>query len=65
MTSPKQKRAPAKSALQSAKLTIKYHALGFLAKLFEKPFWFFEQRRCRIMIVSKTSGATYERRTTN
>jgi hypothetical protein len=42
---PKEKRGPAKTALRSSKLPLKYHALCFLAKLFEKPFWFFEQRR--------------------
>jgi hypothetical protein len=41
----KRKRGPGKTALRSSKLALKYHALCFLAKLFEKPFWFFEQRR--------------------
>jgi hypothetical protein len=46
---PKQKRAPAKSALQNAELLAAYHSAQFLAKLFETPFWFFEQKRTRLL----------------
>ncbi len=50
MNSPprKQKRAPAKSALRKLQLLGAYHLAAFYAKLFEKPFWFFEQRRGRL-----------------
>jgi hypothetical protein len=41
----KAKRAPANSALQNFKLWGAYHMMALLTKLFEKPFWFFEQRR--------------------
>jgi hypothetical protein len=44
---PKQKRAPAKSALQ--KLLLKhYHIAAFYAKLLEEPYWFWESRRGRL-----------------
>jgi hypothetical protein len=50
MTGPaKQKHAAAKSALRKLRLIGSYHATAFLAKVFEKPFWFFEQWRGRIM----------------
>ena len=45
----KKKRGRAKTALQSFKLPLEYHALCFLAKIFEKPFWFFEQWRGRLL----------------
>ncbi|HWX17305.1 MAG TPA: hypothetical protein VNY07_12020 [Chthoniobacterales bacterium] len=40
---PKAKRAPAKSALQKLRPRADYHALAFLANIFNAPFWFFEQ----------------------
>jgi hypothetical protein len=46
---PKAKRAPAKSALRKLRLSIAYQGLAFLAKVFEKPFWLFEERRGRLM----------------
>jgi hypothetical protein len=46
---PKSKRAPAKSALRNAELLAAYHLAASHAKLFERPFWFFEQRRVRLM----------------
>ena len=44
---PKQKRAPAKSALQK-RLLRAYYISGFLANIFEKPFGLFEQWHWRI-----------------
>ena len=44
---PKQKRAPAKSALPKLPLLAAYHA-AFLARILAAPFWFFEQRRWRV-----------------
>jgi hypothetical protein len=44
----KKKRAPAKSALQNLEVWAAYHAVAFFAKTFERPFWFFEQRRARL-----------------
>jgi hypothetical protein len=46
---PKQKRAPAKSALQTAKLRVAYHAVAFLTKAFGEPFWFWEQKRGHLL----------------
>lgn len=45
MTGPKAKRALCGSALRKLRLLGAYHLAAFHAKLFEKPFWFFEQRR--------------------
>jgi hypothetical protein len=45
---PNKKRAPAKSALQNLEVLAAYHAVAFFAKTFERPFWFFEQRRARL-----------------
>jgi hypothetical protein len=45
---PKQTHAPVKSALQKLRLRTAYQLIALLAKLFEKPFWFFEQRRGRL-----------------
>ena len=42
---PKQKRAPAKSALPKLRLLAAYHATAFLASSSGAPFWFLEQRR--------------------
>jgi len=49
MSPPKKERAPAKSALQNFELLVAYHVTALLAKVFEKPFWFFEQRRGQLM----------------
>ena len=48
MSAPKQKRAPAKSALRKLQLLAAYHATAFLATVLATPFWFFEQRRGRL-----------------
>jgi hypothetical protein len=45
---PKQKRAPAKSALRNAELLAAYHTAQFLAKLIGAPFWFVEQWRTHL-----------------
>ena len=45
---PKQKRAPAKGALQKLRLRIAYRANALLATTFGAAFWFFEQRRWRL-----------------
>lgn len=45
---PKEKRGPAKTALQDTELRLAYHAATLLAKLFESPFWFFEEKRTRL-----------------
>jgi hypothetical protein len=46
---PKQKRGLCGTALRNLQLRAEYQAVAFLAKVFEKPFWFFEQRRGRLM----------------
>jgi hypothetical protein len=48
MSGPRKKRGPATTALQAVELQLKYHAVTFLAKTFEKPFWFWEQRRSQL-----------------
>jgi hypothetical protein len=45
---PKQKGAPAKSALRTLRLRLVYHLAAFNAKLFEKPYWFWESLRGRL-----------------
>ena len=40
---PKQKRAPAKSALPKLWLRAAYQIVAVHVKLFEGPYWFFEQ----------------------
>jgi hypothetical protein len=47
--SQRKKRGPPKTALRLIELRTAYHALAFLAKVFEKPFWFFEERRGHLM----------------
>ena len=42
---PKAKRRLCGTALRKLQLLGAYHLAAFHAKLFEKPFWFFEQRR--------------------
>jgi hypothetical protein len=44
---PKQKRAPAKSALRKLRLRGAYHATALLANILAAAFWFFEQRKGR------------------
>ena len=44
---PKEKRGLL-AALETFQLRLAYHVAAFLAKVFEKPFWFFEQRRTRL-----------------
>lgn len=48
MSPPKQKRRLCGTALRKLRLLGAYHLAAFHAKLFEKPFWFFEQRRGRL-----------------
>jgi hypothetical protein len=45
---PKQKRAPAKSALQKLRLLAEYRIAAFLATTFSLPFWLSEQWRGRL-----------------
>lgn len=45
---PKEKRGLL-AALETFQLRLAYHVAAFLAKVFEKPFWFFEQRRGQLM----------------
>jgi hypothetical protein len=45
----KAKRALCGSALQNLELRTAYQLMALLAKMFEKPFWFFEQQRGRLM----------------
>jgi hypothetical protein len=45
---PKQKRAPAKSALRKLRLLPEYHLAAFYAKVLEKPYWFWESRGGRL-----------------
>jgi hypothetical protein len=45
---PKQKRRLCGAALRKLRLLGAYHLATFHAKLFERPFWFFEQRRGRL-----------------
>ena len=42
---PKEKRAPAKSALPKLRQLPAFHATAFVARILAAPFWFFEQRR--------------------
>ena len=46
---PKKKRGLCRTALQTVKLDAVYIALAFFAKAFEGPFWFFEQKRTRLL----------------
>lgn len=48
MSPPKKKRGPAKTALQSAKLPMGYHALCFVQRPFGSVFWRIEQCKARI-----------------
>jgi hypothetical protein len=58
MSGPSKKRGPAKTALQAVELQLRYHGVTYLAKAFERPFWFFEQHRARLMdrIANETSA---------
>jgi hypothetical protein len=49
MTAGKQKRRRFWTALRKLQLRATYHVAAFQAKLFERPFWFFEQWRGRLM----------------
>jgi hypothetical protein len=46
---PKKKRGRAKTAFPNVELTVVYHTAAFLAKMFERPFWLFEQWRGRLL----------------
>ena len=45
----KRKRRLCGTALRRLQLRATYHVAAFQAKLFERPFWFFEQWRGRLM----------------
>ena len=45
----KKKRGLCGTALQSLQLQIQYHIAATLAKVFEAPFWFFEQLRTQLL----------------
>jgi hypothetical protein len=45
---PKAKRGLCGTALRITKLRLQYHLVAALAKLFEIPFWLFEQPRGRL-----------------
>jgi hypothetical protein len=45
---PKKRGGLCRTALRKLRLLASYHFAAFHAKLFEAPFWFFEQRRARI-----------------
>jgi hypothetical protein len=45
---PKKRRTLCGSALRKLRPRATYHLAAFHAKLFEKPFWFFEQWRGRL-----------------
>jgi len=45
---PKRKRRLCGTALVKLQLLGAYHAAVLLAKIFERPFWFFEQRRGKL-----------------
>ena len=55
---PKQKRAPAESALPKLRLLAAYHATAFLARVLGAPLWFFEQRalKSRISWTTRVCG---------
>jgi hypothetical protein len=53
---PKEKRAPAKSALRNLRLIGAYHVAAFHAKLFEGPFWFLEQMRSQLAEPHENQG---------
>jgi hypothetical protein len=44
------KKAPGELASKTGRklMEVKYHVAAFLAKMFEKPFWFWEQRRSQL-----------------
>ena len=46
---PKQKRRLWRTALLKLQLLAAYHAAAFLARVVARPFWFFEQRRGRLV----------------
>ena len=46
---PKTKGGPVKTAPQTAKLHAGYLAAAFLANIFGMTFWFFEQKRTRLL----------------
>jgi hypothetical protein len=53
---PKQKRAPAKSALRKLQLRRAYHVAAFYAKLLEEPYWFWKWRRNRFADLPENGG---------
>jgi len=49
MTSPPKKRGLCRAALQTLRLHVAYIASAFLAKAFEGPFWFWNQKRGQLL----------------
>jgi hypothetical protein len=54
---PKQKRAPAKGALQKLKLLRAYLIAEFKAKIREDDYWFWESRRARLADLLDNEGS--------
>jgi hypothetical protein len=48
MKGKKAKRRLCGTALRKLQLSGTYHSIAFAARLLERPYWFFEQRRGRI-----------------
>jgi hypothetical protein len=48
MSHPKEKPLLGGAGLSKLKVRAAYHAFNFLANLFARPFWFWEQRRSRL-----------------
>jgi|GEM_PF-2223825 hypothetical protein len=55
MSPPKTKRDLCRTALRNLELRTAYHSMVLLAKVFEKPFWFFEQQRGRLFNLVENS----------
>ncbi len=50
MNAPPQREAPSAGKQTGRKrLIAEYHVLAFFAKMFGEPFWFWEQKRTRLM----------------
>ena len=54
---PKQKRAPAKKALQKLQLLKAYLIAEFNAKIREDDYWFWESRRARLADLLENEGS--------
>ena len=49
MNSPPKEKRGLGTALKTAQLRAAYYVFALIAKVFEKPFWFFEQRRSQLI----------------